>query len=255
MKILILIKMKKVLIIDDENKTKDFIKKLLISFGHNFEIYTDGSNVETGIRAINRIKPDLVFLDIQMPDGNGFDVLKGVEDKDFEIIFITAYQEYAIQAIKFSALAYILKPIDVEELELSVEKAMATLKKKKNEDQFNALADNVDRDKKKKLVLKTQESVYVLELKDIIRCEADKNYTSFFLNNGKRILVSKTLKEYDLLLSGYSFFRVQQSHLVNLDFIDRYDKIDGGAVIMKDGSSVPLSPAKKEQFFQIIENL
>ena len=247
--------MKKVLIIDDENKTKDFIKKLLISFGHNFEIYTDGSNVETGIRAINKIKPDLVFLDIQMPDGNGFDVLKGVEDKDFEIIFITAYQEYAIQAIKFSALAYILKPIDVEELELSVEKAMATIKKKKNDVQFNALADNMDREKKKKLVLKTQESVYVLELKDIIRCEADKNYTSFFLNNGKRILVSKTLKEYDLLLSGYSFFRVQQSHLVNLDFIDRYDKVDGGAVIMKDGSSVPLSPAKKEQFFQIIENL
>jgi len=255
MKILILTEMKKVLIIDDENKTKDFIKKLLISFGHNFEIYTDGSNVETGIRAINKIKPDLVFLDIQMPDGNGFDVLKGVEEKDFEIIFITAYQEYAIQAIKFSALAYILKPIDVEELELSVEKAMATIKKKKNDVQFNALADNMDRDKKKKLVLKTQESVYVLELKDIIRCEADKNYTSFFLNNGKRILVSKTLKEYDLLLSGYSFFRVQQSHLVNLDFIDRYDKVDGGAVIMKDGSSVPLSPAKKEQFFQIIENL
>jgi len=255
MKILILTEMKKVLIIDDENKTKDFIKKLLISFGHNFEIYTDGSNVETGIRAINKIKPDLVFLDIQMPDGNGFDVLKGVEDKDFEIIFITAYQEYAIQAIKFSALAYILKPIDVEELELSVEKAMATIKKKKNDVQFNALADNMDREKKKKLVLKTQESVYVLELKDIIRCEADKNYTSFFLNNGKRILVSKTLKEYDLLLSGYSFFRVQQSHLVNLDFIDRYDKVDGGAVIMKDGSSVPLSPAKKEQFFQIIENL
>lgn len=247
--------MKKVLIIDDENKTKDFIKKLLVSFGHNFEIYTDGSNVATGIRAINRIKPDLVFLDIQMPDGNGFDVLKGVENKDFEIIFITAYQEYAIQAIKFSALAYILKPIDVEELELSVEKAMVTIKKKKNDEQFNALAHNIERDTRKKLVLKTQESVYVLELKDIIRCEADKNYTSFFLKNGKRILVSKTLKEYDLLLSGHSFFRVQQSHLVNLDFIDRYDKIDGGAVIMKDGSSVPLSPAKKEQFFQIIENL
>ena len=103
--------------------------------------------------------------------------------------------------------------------------------------------------------LKTQESVHVLELKDIVRCEADKNYTSFFLNSGKRILVSKTLKEYDLLLSGHSFFRVQQSHLVNLNFIDRYDKMDGGAVIMKDGSSVPLSPAKKEQFFHILENL
>ena len=248
--------MKKVLIIDDENKTRDFIKKLLLSFGHDFEIYTDGSNVETGIKAINKIKPDLVFLDIQMPDGNGFDVLKGVREKDFEVIFITAYQEYAIQAIKFSALAYILKPIDIDELEEAVDKALYTMKKKNGKDvQFNALQANADRNKKNKLVLKTQESVHVLELKDIVRCEADKNYTSFFLNSGKRILVSKTLKEYDLLLSGHSFFRVQQSHLVNLNFIDRYDKMDGGAVIMKDGSSVPLSPAKKEQFFHILENL
>ena len=248
--------MKKVLIIDDENKTRDFIKKLLLSFGHDFEIYTDGSNVETGIKAINKIKPNLVFLDIQMPDGNGFDVLKGVQEKDFEIIFITAYQEYAIQAIKFSALAYILKPIDIDELEEAVDKALDTMKKKNGKDvQFNVLQANADRNKKNKLVLETQESVHVLELKDIVRCEADKNYTSFFLNSGKRILVSKTLKEYDLLLSGHSFFRVQQSHLVNLNFIDRYDKMDGGAVIMKDGSSVPLSPAKKEQFFHILENL
>ena len=248
-------KMNSTVFIDDENKTKEFIKRLLISFGHNFDIYTDGSNVESGISAINKIKPDLVFLDIQMPDGNGFDVLKGVKYKEFEIVFITAYQEYAIQAIKFSALAYILKPIDVEELEDAVDKALTTLQKKKNEVQFNALANNIERSEKKKLVLKTQESVYVLELKEIIRCEADKNYTSFYLESGKRILVSKTLKEYDLLLSGHSFFRVQQSHLVNLDHINRYDKADGGAVIMKDGSSVPLSPARKEQFFQILENL
>ena len=227
----------------------------LYNFANDFDIYTDGSNVESGISAINKIKPDLVFLDIQMPDGNGFDVLKGIKYKEFELVFITAYQEYAIQAIKFSALAYILKPIDVEELEDAVEKALTTLQKKKNEVQFNALANNIERGEKKKLVLKTQESVYVLELKEIIRCEADKNYTSFYLESGKRILVSKTLKEYDLLLSGHSFFRVQQSHLVNLNYINRYDKADGGAVIMKDGSSVPLSPAKKEQFFQILENL
>ena len=143
--------MKKVLIIDDENKTKDFIKKLLISFGHDFEIHTGWfKNVETGIEAINRIKPDLVFLDIQMPDGNGFDVLKGVKNKDFEIIFITAYQEYAIQAIKFSALAYILKPIDVEELEQAVDKALETLEKKDNDVQFNALENNANRNKKEK---------------------------------------------------------------------------------------------------------
>ena len=123
--------MKKVLIIDDENKTREFIKRLLISLEHNFEIYTDGSNVETGINAINKIQPDLVFLDIQMPDGNGFDVLKGAKYKEFEIIFITAYQEYAIQAIQFSALAYILKPIDIDELEDSVNKALTTFQKKK----------------------------------------------------------------------------------------------------------------------------
>ena len=242
------------IIIDDERLARKELKSLLKDY-HEIEIVDECSSPEEALKSIEKHNPDLLFLDIQMPDGNGFDVLKGVKYKEFEIVFITAYQEYAIQAIKFSALAYILKPIDVEELDEAVKKALSTLEKKKNEVQFNALVSNIDRSQKKKLVLKTQESVYVLELKEIIRCEADKNYTSFYLESGKRILVSKTLKEYDLLLSGHSFFRVQQSHLVNLDHIDRYDKGDGGAVIMKDGSSVPLSPAKKEQFFQILENL
>ena len=247
--------MKKVLIIDDENKTKDFIKRLLISFGHNFEIYTDGSNVETGINAINKIQPDLVFLDIQMPDGNGFDVLKGAKYKEFEIIFITAYQEYAIQAIKFSALDYILKTLASDELKTALLKAIKSLDQKKSNYPFVALDNNIQAHKKKKLILKTLESMFIVDIDNIVRCESDKNYTFFFFAEGKKILVSKTLKEYDMLLSDLSFFRVQQSHLINMNYVDRYDKHEGGCVIMKDGTEIPLSQAKKEQFFKMLETL
>ncbi len=247
--------MKKALIIDDENRTRDLIAKMINSFGLDIEAIPAGENVESGLKAIKDHNPDIVFLDIQMPDGTGFDLLKAVPKKTFEVIFITAHEEFAIKAIKFSALDYILKPVDPEELKTAVEKALKTLDTKKEDSQFDALQYNIQPHEKKRLVLKTQESVHVIELDHIIRCEADRNYTSFYLTEGKRILVSKTLKEYETLLTGYNFLRVQQSHLVNLDYVDRYDKGNGGSVVMKDGSEVPLSPAKREIFFQILENL
>jgi two-component system LytT family response regulator len=247
--------MKKVLIIDDEKRIRDFVKRMIDSFGLDLTVYTDGENVETGLASIERLKPDIVFLDIQMPDGTGFDLLNRVKEKNFELIFITAFQEYAIMAIKFSALDYILKPIDEEELKTAIINAIDTIDFKKDDTQFEALSHNLMPNQKRKLVLKTQESVHVVDLSDIIRCEADKNYTFFYLSNGKKILVSRTLKDFETLLSNQGFFRVQQSHLINLDFIDRYDKQEGGSVILKDGSSVPLSPAKKEQFFTLLEKL
>jgi two-component system LytT family response regulator len=247
--------MKKAVIIDDENRTRDLIAKMINSFGLDILAIPAGENVQSGIQAIEELKPDIVFLDIQMPDGTGFDVLKSVKNKNFEVIFITAHEEFAIKAIKFSALDYLLKPIDPEELKAAVEKAIKAVDDKKEESQFEALQNNIQPNQKKRLVLKTQESVYVVELHEIIRCEADRNYTSFFLSSGKKILVSKTLKEYETLLSTHNFLRVQQSHLVNLDYVDRYDKGNGGSVVMKDGSEVPLSPAKREVFFKIIENL
>jgi len=247
--------MKKILIIDDEKPTREFIRRMLESFKLNAAIFIDGENVETGIKAIEEIQPDLVLLDIQMPDGNGFDVLRRTQFKNFDIIFITAFQEFAIQAIKFSALDYILKPIDMEELQNAVMRAIDTKHQSSDESQFSVLQNNIQPNQKRKLVLKTLESIHVVDIENIIRCEADKNYTSFFLAEGKKILVSKTLKDYDTLLSGHSFFRAQQSHLININFIERYDKQDGGYVIMKDGASVPLSPAKKEQFFKLLENL
>jgi two-component system LytT family response regulator len=245
----------KALIIDDENRTRELIAKMITSFGYDIEAIPVGENVMSGIKAIEEIQPDIVFLDIQMPDGTGFDVLKSVKNKNFEVIFITAHEEFAIKAIKFSALDYLLKPIDPSELRAAVEKAIKTIDEKKEETQFDTLQYNIQPNQKRRLVLKTQESVYVVELDEIIRCEADRNYTSFFLAGGKKILVSKTLKEYETLLTGHNFLRVQQSHLINLDYVDRYDKGNGGCVVMKDGSEVPLSPAKREIFFKILENL
>ena len=247
--------MKKVLIIDDENRTRQLIAKMIESFGLDVETIPEGENVQSGIAAIEKYNPDIVFLDIQMPDGTGFDVLASIPNKTFEVIFITAHEEFAIKAIKFSALDYLLKPVDTTELKAALEKALVTIDERSEPSQFDALQKNIQPSEKRRLVLKTQESVHVVELDQIIRCEADRNYTSFFLLDNKKILVSKTLKEYETLLSGHNFLRVQQSHLVNIDYVDRYDKKNGGAVVMIDGSEVPLSPAKRDLFFKRLENL
>jgi two-component system LytT family response regulator len=142
----------------------------------------------------------------------------------------------------------ILKPVDPEELNAAVERALEAMNEKRDESQFEALNHNISPQQKRRLVLKTQESVHVVDLDQIIRCESDRNYTSFFLTENRKILVSKTLKEFESLLVGHNFIRVQQSHLINLDYVDRYNKGNGG-------SEVPLSPAKREIFFKILENL
>lgn len=247
--------MKKVLIIDDENRTRNLISNMIQSFGLDIETIPEGENVKSGIEAIKKHNPDIVFLDIQMPDGTGFDVIQSIPDKNFEVIFITAHEEFAIKAIKFSALDYLLKPVDPLELKAALEKALNAVDNQNDSSQYDALNTNMNPSEKRRLVLKTQESVHVVELDEIIRCEADRNYTSFFLQNNKKILVSKTLKEYETLLAGHNFLRVQQSHLININYVDRYDKKNGGAVVMKDGSEVPLSPAKRDVFFKRLENI
>ena len=245
----------KALVIDDENRTRDLIAKMINSFGLGIKAISDGESVVSGLKAIEEHNPDIVFLDIQMPDGTGFDLLRSLPNKSFEVIFITAHEEFAIKAIKFSALDYILKPIDADELKAAVERAIKSLGSKKEEIQFDALQLNIQPNQKRRLVLKTHESVHVVELDSIIRCESERNYTSFFINGGKKIVVSKTLKDYEILLAGHNFLRVQQSHLINLDFVSRYDKINGGTIVMKDDSEVPLSQSKRELFFKILENL
>jgi len=181
--------MKKALIIDDEQRTRELIAKMIESFDLGIEAIPRGENVKSGLEAIASIQPDLVFLDIQMPDGTGFDLLKAVPEKNFEVIFITAHEEFAIKAIKFSALDYILKPVDPEELRAAVERALQAMNDEVSEPQFEALQNNIQPNQKRRLVLKTQESVHVVDLDQIIRCEADRNYTSFFLKEGRKIII------------------------------------------------------------------
>lgn len=249
--------MKKIMIVDDEKPTRELIQNMLLGFDMELEINIESNNVKTAVEQFDVFQPDILLLDIQMPDGNGFDVLRKIDQEKIHVIFITAYQEYAIQAIKFSAVDYILKPIDARELKDSIEKALELMHfdQQNIKESLKVLEENLIPQKRKKLVLKTQESNYIVSIDDIIRCESDKNYTFFYLQEGKKILVSKTLKDFDILLSPYNFCRVQQSHLINLNFVDRYDKIDGGSVIMKDNSSVPLSPQKKDIFFKMLEEL
>ena len=249
--------MKKIMIVDDEKPTRELIQNMLLGFDMELEINIESNNVKTALEQFDIFHPDILLLDIQMPDGNGFDVLRKIDQEKIHVIFITAYQEYAIQAIKFSAVDYILKPIDARELKESIEKALELMHfdQQNIKESLKVLEENLIPQKRKKLVLKTQESNYIVSIDDIIRCESDKNYTFFYLQEGKKILVSKTLKDFDILLSPYNFCRVQQSHLINLNFVDRYDKIDGGSVIMKDNSSVPLSPQKKDIFFKMLEEL
>jgi two-component system LytT family response regulator len=222
---------------------------MIASFGMDLTCISKGDSVETGVQAIKDESPDIVLLDIQLPDGTGFDILNHFNNREFKVIFITAHEEHAIKAIKHMAMDYLLKPVDRNELKVAIERAVSTLKAEKSK---NKVPLNPH---KKRLVLKTLESVYVVELETIIRCEADRNYTTFYLTTGNKIVVSKTLKEYEGLLSNYNFLRVQQSHLINLDFVDRYDKTEGGHVVMKDDSQVPLSPSKREIFFDILENI
>ncbi len=245
----------KAIIIDDELRARTTLSQMLNMYCPTIEITGQADSVLSGLTLIKQINPDIVFLDIKMPDGTGFDLLNRLEKINFALIFLTAFDEYAVKAFKFSAVDYLLKPIDPDELSAAVDRAIDTLKNKTN--QLAPLIENLKtiRRESKKIVLKTAESIYLVSIADIIRCESTGNYTRFFLTDKKAILVSRTLKDYDELLTEYGFYRVHQSHLVNLSHINRLDKADGGVIIMNDGQQVPISTRKKDALIKAINDL
>lgn len=245
------------IIIDDESKAREAINDLILLGGSNVNIIAEAENVENGINAIKEHKPDLVFLDIQMPDGTGFDLLKHFSNPDFKVIFITAFEEYALQGFKFCAIDYLLKPINPREFIKAIDKVKELSEKDNLKLQLEAFFSNIDdkNNQKKKLVLKTSESIHLVNVHDIIRCESDKCYTEFHLNNNKKIVVSKVLKEFDDLLNEYGFIRPHQSHLINLNYIESFEKSEGGFIRMCDNASIPVSSRKKESVLRIFENL
>lgn len=245
------------LIIDDESKARETIVHLIKLACKDVEIAGEADSVKTGVTAIRELKPDLVFLDIQLEDGSGFDILQQLPNISFQVIFITAFNEYAVKAFKYAAMDYLMKPINPKEFINAVERAVSSQDKDDFNTKFDAYLSHIkeSRAEHKKIVLKTAESIHLLKVYDIVRCEADKGYTEFFLRDGKTILVSKGLKDYDDLLGDFGFIRTHQSHLINLDYIQSFEKTDGGYILMSDGSTVPVSSRKKEYVFKIFEKL
>ena len=245
------------IIIDDERKSRETLLNMIGIYCPKFQIIGEAGNVENGVKLINSIHPQVVLLDIQMPDGTGFDLLRKIKNKNFKLIFITAYEEFAIKAFKFSAIDYLLKPVDPEDLVVTMAKAEKAITSENTHLKLQNLLENIDAisTENKKIVLKTSDSIHLIKVTDIIRCESSSNYTIFYLTNNTKIMISKTLKEYDDLLTEYDFIRIHQSHLVNAKHIESYEKSDGGSLIMKDKSKVPVSFRKKEHLLKLFDKL
>lgn len=236
------------IIIDDEPNNVQNLSTVLKTYCPDIAVVATAGSADKGIEAIQAHQPQLLFLDIQMPVKSGFDVLKAFPEIDFEVIFITAYDNYGIQAIKFSALDYLLKPIDIAELKLAVEKAKKKIAAKSKDHNLKNLLDYIQKGQQDvpKIALPTLQEIRYVKIDEIIRCEASNNYTTFFLQHGERILVCKTLKEFADLLRTHKFARTHQSHLVNIQFVKSFLKEDGGVLLMKDGSKVPISRQNRD---------
>lgn len=239
------------IIVDDESRGREFLKSLLVKYCGNVDVVAIEISAESGAEAIKKHKPDLVFLDIEMPGGNGFTLLEKTRDYNFDVIFTTAYSQYAITAIRFSALDYLLKPINSDELKTAVAKVEDKLSSqttsRKNVD---TLLSNINEKTPKKIVLPNVHGAEYVALDEIVRCTADGNYTLVVLVSGKKILVAKTLKEYEELFAEENFCRIHHAHLVNLKHVKRYIKGEGGQVELSDGTSVEVSRRKKSEFLE-----
>jgi len=242
-------------IVDDELHIIEGLSKMLIDKCPQIEITGNASSLTEG-KELLRSKPiDLLFLDIKIGCGNGFQLLKDLDPVDFQIIFITAYDEYALEAFRFSAIDYLLKPIDPENLVQSVNKAEKALYSDNVQTRLQHLLLNYqNQNGNKTIVLNTQEACYVVKIKDIVQCEAKGNYTLFHLKDEPNILVSKTLKKFDQILSKFNFFRCHQSHLVNMNAIKKFDKRDGGSLVLTNNNQIPVSIRRKEQLLGIFNH-
>ena len=248
--------MLRTIIIDDEESVRRTLEKLLKRDCQNVKLVAEADGVNSGVETIKKYHPDLILLDIKMDDGTGFDLLKQLEPVDFKVIFITAYDQYAIKAIKFSALDYLLKPVDPEDLIEAVNKAEKMVMHELNRQLDTLEANMLTQDKsKKKIILKTFDNIHLVKLNDIVYCESNDNYTNFHLLNNKKILVSNTLKEYDEMLSEFGFFRAHKSYLINLIHIDRFEKADGGTIVLINEIKLPVASRKKEQLLEMLNRI
>jgi two-component system LytT family response regulator len=246
----------KVIIVDDENLIRKMITGILNSECPDVSVLAQSGNVESAYSEIKRHNPDLVLLDIKLSDGTGFDLLEKFDTINFKVIFVTAYEEYAIKAFEFSAIDYVAKPINPENLVLAIKKAEHSIQAELSL-KLNTLLSNLSTpsEDNKKIVLKTSDNIHIININNILRLESDQNYSVFHLLDGRNIMVSKNLREYEELLSQNDFFRVHKSHLINLKQIKRYEKVNGGSLVMSNDSHIPVASRKKEQLLGIFERM
>jgi len=241
----------KALVVDDEAPLRDVLKSLISKLHAGVDVIGEASSVSEAFDLIVSKKPDLVFLDVEIEGGTGFDLLAKFDSVDFKTIFITAHNEHAIRAFRFSAVDYLLKPIDPAELNQAIAKAKESIKSEVDRLSLKLLLETSAGDRlPKRVLLKDHESIHLIETDEVVRCEAEGNYTRFYLANGKLLLISRTLKEFDSLFSSDQFFRAHQSHLINLKYFSRLDKANGGSIILKDGSTLPVATRKKEHLME-----
>ncbi|MGL2966906.1 LytR/AlgR family response regulator transcription factor [Flavobacterium sp. XGLA_31] len=244
-------------LIDDDENLRNGMKSLLARYAPEINIVGEADSVESGTTLLLQNQPQVVFLDIHLGDGSGFDLLEEVNKKgklNSQIVFITAHEQYAIKAFRFSALDFLLKPVDPDELSKVIGKIKNVLDKNDSVAHIDLLLENIRKkvDNFKRIALSTADGIHLFDVSDIIRCESEDNYTKFYIKNNKPVLISKTLKEYEDLLTEHGFERIHQSHLINLSYLKSYIKKDGGYVIMADNSNLPISQRKKERLQEIL---
>jgi len=237
------------IIVDDEAINVSNLQALLATHCKAIDVVATANNADEAQLKILELKPDVVFLDIEMPGKNGFDLLRSFDNPDFDVVFVTAYDAYGIMAIKFSALDYLLKPINIAELKTTVDKIDQSIFTKKAHTRLNNLLQLLDKkqpDENQKIALPTLKETFLVPVKDIVRCESSNNYTSFFLINGAEHLISRPLYEYDELLGPYGFIRCHQSHLVNKQHITSILNEDSGYLVVRNGSvKIPISKQRR----------
>jgi two-component system, LytTR family, response regulator len=240
----------KSIIVDDEKNGRENLAGLLRTFCPEVQLAGEADSVQSAIELIGSLKPGLVFLDIEMPVVNGFALLEHFKEYPFEVIFVTAYDSYAIKAIRFSAADYILKPINTDDLKHAVETVFERIRRKQENERLKQLYHNIRQPKDARIGLSTGESIEFAEVNHIIRCQGEGNYTHIYFENRKPLLVSKSLVEFEELLEEHSFVRTHKAHLVNLKKVSAYLKSEGGMIRMTNGDLVPVSRRRKELIMQ-----
>ncbi|WMX14582.1 MULTISPECIES: LytTR family DNA-binding domain-containing protein [unclassified Aureispira] len=247
----------RVIIVDDEARARKALRQTILLYTPHLDIVGEAHSVPSAIEKIRNHQPDLVLLDVQLGDGNGFDVLNKTKPYSFQVIFITAYNQYAVKAFKVAAIDYILKPIDPEDFLTAIKKSQEQSYQEKLEERLDLFLQQVDSTPKviKKISLKTLDSIHIINIKDIIYCQGEGNYTTFHLLNQEEIIVSKNLREYETLLPSQLFLRTHQSFLVNSEHILRYDKRDNQGLVCSQNHHIPVSIRKKEAVLEFLKKL